>query len=152
MTRAAIYVRVSTSRQAEHDLSLPDQIAQCRAWCDRQGIEVAEVYSEPGASALDDGRPVFQEMIYAAKRDDHPFDLIVVHSLSRFSRDALHSEFYIRELAKVDVRLASITQDIAPDGPGDFIRKVLNLFDEHQSKENAKWPDPIGWSGFSLNA
>ena len=53
MPRAAIYVRVSTSRQAEHDLSLPDQIAQCRAYCERQGWDVAEVFSEPGASALD---------------------------------------------------------------------------------------------------
>ena len=31
MTRAAIYVRVSTARQADHDLSLPDQVAKCRA-------------------------------------------------------------------------------------------------------------------------
>ena len=44
MARAAIYVRVSTSRQAERDLSLPDQIAQCRAYCERQGWEVAEIY------------------------------------------------------------------------------------------------------------
>ena len=38
MTCAAIYVRVSTSRQADHDLSMPDQIAQCRAYCERKGI------------------------------------------------------------------------------------------------------------------
>lgn len=30
MTRAAIYVRVSTARQTERDLSIPNQIAQCR--------------------------------------------------------------------------------------------------------------------------
>ena len=68
MKRAAIYVRVSTSRQAERDLSLPDQIAQCRAYCERQGWEVVEIFSEPGASALDDDRAVFQEMIYKATR------------------------------------------------------------------------------------
>ena len=54
MTRAAIYARVSTARQAERDLSLPDQIAQCRAHCERQGWQVVEVFCEPGASALDD--------------------------------------------------------------------------------------------------
>ncbi len=58
--RAAIYVRGSTVRQAERNLSLPDQISQCRAYYDRQGLEVAEVFSEPGASALGEGRPVFQ--------------------------------------------------------------------------------------------
>jgi site-specific DNA recombinase len=46
MTRAAIYARVSTARQAERDLSLPDQIAQCRAHCERQGWEVVEVFCE----------------------------------------------------------------------------------------------------------
>ena len=136
--RAAIYVRVSTSRQAERDLSLPDQIAQCRAYCERQAWEVAEIFTEPGASALDEDRPVFQEMIYTATRSDHPFDFVVVHSVSRFSRDALHSELYVRKLRKAGVELVSITQSVTPDASGEMFRKRLNVFDEHQSRENAK--------------
>src|SRR5690606_33119775 len=80
----------------------------------------------------------FQEMIFKAKSLEHPFDVVVVHSLSRFSRDSLHSEFYVRELRKAGVELVSVTQDIAADASGEFIRKVLNVFDEHQSRENAK--------------
>ena len=138
MTRAAIYVRVSTARQAERDLSIPDQIVQCRTWCQRQDIEVVQVFSEPGASALDEDRPVFQEMIHTAKRTDNPFDLVVVHSLSRFSRDSLHSELYIRELRKVGVELVSITQEVGQDPTGEMFRKLLHIFDEHQSRETAK--------------
>lgn len=138
MTRAAIYVRVSTVRQAERDLSLPDQIAQCRAYCERQGWEVAEVFSEPGASALDEDRPAFQEMIYKATRSDRPFNFVVVHSLSRFSRDSLHSELYVRKLRKAGVELISITQAVTQDASGEMMRKLLNVFDEHQSRENAK--------------
>jgi DNA invertase Pin-like site-specific DNA recombinase len=138
MTRAAIYVRVSTVRQAERDLSLPDQIAQCRAYCERQGWEVVEIFSEPGASALDDDRPVFQEMIFKAPRADRPFNFAVVHSLSRFSRDALHSELYVRKLRKAGVELVSVTQAVTPDASGEMFRKLLNVFDEHQSRENAK--------------
>lgn len=138
MTRAAIYVRVSTTRQAERDLSIPDQIAQCRIWCQRQDIEVVQVFSEPGASALDEDRPVFQEMVHTAKRTDKPFDLVVVHSLSRFSRDSLHSELYIRELRKAGVELVSITQEVGQDPTGEMFRKLLHIFDEHQSRETAK--------------
>ena len=138
MTSAAIYVRVSTARQAERDLSLPDQIAQCRAYCERQGWDVAEIFSEPGASALDEDRPVFQELIYKATRSDKPFDFVVIHSLSRFSRDALHSELYVRKLRKAGVELVSITQAVTPDASGEMFRKLLNVFDEHQSRENAK--------------
>src|SRR5690606_22946628 len=44
----------------------------------------------------------------------------------------------VRQLRKVGVELVSITQDIGQDAGGEFIRKVLNVFDEHQSRENAK--------------
>lgn len=138
MTRAAIYVRVSTARQAERDLSILDQIVQCRNWCQRRDIEVVRVFSEPGASALDENRPVFLEMIHTTKRTDKPFDLVVVHSLSRFSRDSLHSELYIRELRKAGVELVSITQEVGQDPTGEMFRKLLHIFDEHQSRETAK--------------
>ena len=136
--RAIIYVRVSTSRQAESDLSIPDQIERCQSYCRQHGWEVVDVFTEPGASALDEDRPVFQEMIYRATKGNPPVKYVVVHSLSRFSRDSLHSEFYFRQLRKSGVELVSITQDIGLDGSGEFIRKILNVFDEHQSRENAK--------------
>jgi site-specific DNA recombinase len=37
---AALYARVSTARQAEKELSIPDQLQQMRDWCERQGISV----------------------------------------------------------------------------------------------------------------
>lgn len=97
-----------------------------------------DIFTEPGASALDEDRPAFQEMIFKATRSDRPYDFVVVHSLSRFSRDSLHSELYVRQLRKASVELVSITQDIGQDGSGEFIRKILSVFDEHQSRENAK--------------
>ena len=135
---AAIYVRVSTARQAEHDLSLPDQIAQCKAFCEQRGWTVGEVFCEPGASALDEDRPIFQEMICKATRSDRPFKYVIVHSLSRFSRDSLHSELYFRKLRKAGVDLLSITQPVGEDSSGEMYRKLLSVFDEHQSRENAK--------------
>ena len=57
--RVAIYARVSTARQAETDLSIPDQINQVEAYCKRNGHLVVNTYVEPGASATDDKRPAF---------------------------------------------------------------------------------------------
>ena len=73
------------------------------------------MFSEPGASALDDGRPVFQEMIYKANAPTGHSTLSIVHSRSCFSRDALHSKFIVRQLRKAGVQLVSITQDIGND-------------------------------------
>lgn len=136
--RAALYLRVSTGRQAEHDLSIPDQRRQLRAYCEAKGIEVVAEYVEPGASATDDKRPEFQRMMDAASEKPAPFDCIIVHSFSRFFRDQFQLEFYFRRLAKNGVKLTSITQDLGDDPISGMMRQIMALFDEYQSKENAK--------------
>jgi DNA invertase Pin-like site-specific DNA recombinase len=85
--RAALYMRVSTGRQAEHDLSIPDQRRQLESWCRAQGYYVAAEFIESGASAGDDRRPVFQQMIERACDGEQAFELILVHSYSRFSHN-----------------------------------------------------------------
>jgi DNA invertase Pin-like site-specific DNA recombinase len=64
--RAALYLRVSTGRQADSDLSNPDQRRQAKGYCASRGWEIVADYVEPGASATDDRRPEFQRMIDAA--------------------------------------------------------------------------------------
>jgi len=136
--RAAAYVRVSTSRQAEHETSLSDQVAAINSYCEARGIALEEVFREPGASATDDNRPQFQAMIEAATARERPFDLIIIHSFSRFFRDQFEFERYRRKLAKVKVNLISITQDVGEGATGDLVRSILSKFDEYQSAETAK--------------
>src|SRR5438874_12469652 len=85
--RAALYLRVSTGRQADNDLSIPDQRRQAKGHCAARGWEIVADYVEPGVSATDDKRPEFQRMIDAATTKPPTLDVIVVHSLSRFFRD-----------------------------------------------------------------
>ena len=82
--RAALYLRVSTARQAEHDVSIPDQKRQGEAYCASRGHELVETYVEPGSTATNDRRPAFQQMIEAGTAKPSAFDLVVVHSFSRF--------------------------------------------------------------------
>jgi site-specific DNA recombinase len=136
--KVCAYLRVSTGRQAERDLSIPDQQKQIEIHCDKDGDELVRVFVEAGASAMDENRPVFQEMIDWVTGPDHPVDAIVVHSYSRFFRDAFLAEFYIRRLAKAGVRLDSVTQETGTDSTGELIRKIIALFDEYSSREKAK--------------
>lgn len=115
MTRAALYLRVSTARQAEKELSIPDQRRQAQRHCETKSWAVVREFEERGASATDDKRPVFQEMIEAAALPDRPFDVVVVHSFSRFFRDAFQMEFYLRRLQKCGVAVASVTQETGDD-------------------------------------
>jgi len=136
--RAALYLRVSTARQAEHDVSIPDQKRQGEAYCQSRGYQLAETYVEPGASATDDRRPEFQRMIEAGTSKPAPFDMVIVHSFSRFFRDHFELEFYVRKLVKNGVKLVSITQEMGDDPMHVMMRQIMALFDEYQSKENAK--------------
>ena len=61
--RAALYLRVSTARQAEHDISIPDQRRQGEAYCAARGHQLVETFVEPGSTATNDRRPEFQRMI-----------------------------------------------------------------------------------------
>jgi site-specific DNA recombinase len=136
--RAALYLRVSTARQAEHDVSIPDHKRQGEAHCASRGYQLVETYVEPGASATNDRRPEFQRMIEAGTSEPAPFDVVIVHSFSRFFRDHFELEFYVRRLAKNGVRLVSITQEMGDDPMHVMMRQIMALFDEYQSKENAK--------------
>ena len=54
--RVALYMRVSTTRQTEHDLSIPDQRPQMEKHSLSKGWEVAAEFVEPGSTATDDRR------------------------------------------------------------------------------------------------
>ena len=62
--------------------------------------------------------------------------MILVHSFSRFFGDQFQLEFYVRRCAKG--RLVSITQELGDDPMSNMIRQIMALFDEYQSRENAK--------------
>lgn len=134
----ALYARVSTTKQAENDLSIPDQLRQLNAWCKANGHLVVKEFIEPGASATDDKRPVFQQMINDAMQKPPSFEAIIIHTLSRFFRDGIEFGVYERKLIKNKVKVISVTQPTSDDAGGEMMRRIINLFDEHQSKENAK--------------
>lgn len=134
--RAALYVRVSTGKQAEKDLSLPDQERQLRAYCLQRGWIVHRVYVEPGASARNDRRPVFQEMIADARSKAHPFAIILTLTTSRFFRDATEARFYKRSLSKHGVKVMAIHQETTDDPMGEFVEGIFELIDQYESDMN----------------
>jgi len=136
--RAALYLRVSTGRQAVAEVSLPSQRDLTRRYCDAQGWTVVEEFVEPGASATDDRRPVFQRMLEAAASPGRRFDVICVHSFSRFYRNGAEMELTIRRLRKCGVEVVSMTQPTGDDPSQELMRQIIGVFDEYTSRENGK--------------
>ncbi|NDA81304.1 MAG: recombinase family protein, partial [Actinobacteria bacterium] len=136
--RAALYLRVSTGRQAAGEVSLPSQRELTRRYCEAQGWLVTEEYVEPGASATDDKRPVFQRMLEDARSHERRFDIICVHSFSRFYRNGAEMELTIRQLRKHGVEVVSTTQPTGHDPSQELMRQIIGIFDEYTSRENGK--------------
>jgi site-specific DNA recombinase len=134
--RIALYLRVSTGRQAAGDVSIPSQRDLTRRYCAAQGWVVIEEFVEPGASATDDRRPIFQRMLDQAASSERRFDVICVHSFSRFYRNGAEMELCIRKLRKHGVEVVSATQPTGDDPSQQLMRQIIGIFDEYTSREN----------------
>lgn len=84
--RVALYGRVSTPGQALRDLSIPEQFAALKAFCEARGWAVAGEYSDAGLSGGSVHRVQFQAMLKRAHSKEHPFDLILTRDAARFGR------------------------------------------------------------------
>lgn len=83
---ALVYVRVSTTQQAQDGVGLQAQEAKCRAHVERLGAEVLEVFKDEGISGKDgvNNRPGLKALI--ARSKEIPDAVVVVYSVSRLAR------------------------------------------------------------------
>lgn len=135
--RAVGYCRVSTKRQADHQISLEEQEKKIDATCVLRDADLVETFVEPGLTARVDRRPELKRMLEFACDPRNQIDLVIVYALSRFFRNATQYLQYKSKLKEAGVRLISATQEI-PEGPhGELMETILAAFDGHQSEVNA---------------
>jgi DNA invertase Pin-like site-specific DNA recombinase len=85
--RAIGYFRVSTPRQAKHEVSLEDQKNKVVDRCANDDNELAETFTDRGLTARNDSRPEFQKMIAYALDPANNISSVYVYSMSRFVRN-----------------------------------------------------------------
>jgi site-specific DNA recombinase len=135
---AALYIRVSTDEQAQHELSQTDQINQATAFAKNHDWVVRGIYVDGGFSGRSDKRPQFQKLVEDAKRPDCKFKNVIIHSWSRFGRNLGDHINYKKELKKLGKKVYSITQDFG-DGPAaEFATNVIAMMDEWQSERTSE--------------
>ena len=83
----ALYVRVSTDKQAGEGYSLAEQRARLTAYCTAQGwpLDPSRIYADGGESGTTTERPAFQAMLAAARGGD--VRRIVAVKLDRLARN-----------------------------------------------------------------
>tara|TARA_B100000949_G_C14165719_1_gene401109 strand:- start:107 stop:715 length:609 start_codon:yes stop_codon:yes gene_type:complete len=83
----ALYIRVSTEKQADEGYSLEAQESRLQSFCDAQGwtVDAAHVYVDAGISGKSTERPAFLAMMQAAQ--DGQIARIVAIKLDRLARN-----------------------------------------------------------------
>ena len=132
--KAASYFWVSDEDQID-GFSLDAQRRAFGEFCRQKGWEVAETYNEEGRSAWVESivrRPAFRQMLDDAQ--SRKFDVVVTHTLDRFSRNlrVMLEAFHI--FAQNDVTYVSITQEIDYSKPeGKLFMTMLGAFAQYFS-------------------
>lgn len=129
--KVAYYVRVSSERQAEKELSIPAQIKAIQQYCMEKNWSIIGEFIEKGKSAKTDDRPEFQKMIALAKRSNRPFDAVIVHKFDRFSRKRDDHVIYKALLNQCGVKVISITEKTEGETPQDMLLEgMLEIISE----------------------
>ena len=132
--RAVAYLRVSTGSQVEgHSLDAQERLF--RELCKNRNWELIQIYREEGKSAHVEAiyrRPIFRQLLDDAGKGQ--FDIVVVHTLDRWSRNLKVTMESLSILGKSKVGLVSITENIDYSTPeGMLFTQMIGAFAQYFS-------------------
>ena len=141
-TRVAAYCRVSTLME-EQELSYESQCAYYENLIEsRENMELVGIYGDQGFSGLHaEKRPEFQRLI--ADCTDGKVDLVMVKSISRFSRNTIDCQSYLKLLKEHGVTVYFEKEGLYSNDPQcELILKLLAAAAQEESNsisQTIKW-------------
>ena len=85
--RVAIYARVSTMQQFEHNYSIDAQLADCRRKAHELKATVIDEYIDAGLSGTSLSRPEMQRLLKNIESGRKIYDALIVYKLDRLARN-----------------------------------------------------------------
>ena len=129
--KAVIYARYSSDNQREE--SIDGQLRECKAFAEKNDIQIIGTYIDRALSAKTDNRPEFQRMIKESA--GRAFEMVLVWKLDRFARNRYDSAHYKAVLRKNGVRVVSATEAISEGAEGILLEAMLEGMAEYYSAE-----------------
>lgn len=126
--KVAIYVRVSTTNQAEEGYSIEEQIDKLESYCKIKDWTVYKVYTDGGFSGSNTERPALERLIKDADRKK--FDTVLVYKLDRLSRSQKDTLFLIEDVfIKNGIEFLSLQENFDTSTPfGKAMIGLLSVF------------------------
>ena len=127
MKNGVIYARYSSDAQREE--SIEGQIRDCKAYAERNGINLIGEYIDRAISAKTDNRPDFQRMLQDAANGE--FNVVLVWKYDRFSRNRADSTRYKTLFKLHGVDIISINEAISDGAEGIILEAMLEAMAEY---------------------
>ena len=129
----AIYVRVSTGKQADRD-SIPFQIQECSNYVKHfLKTENFEVFKDAGRSGKNTHRPEYQRMIEKVKSG--MISHVVVYKIDRISRNLVDFSIMYNDFKEHKVAFISLNEQFDTSSAiGEAVLKIILVFAELERK------------------
>lgn len=126
--KVAIYVRVSTTSQAEEGYSIDEQKDKLTSYCNIKEWTVYNIYTDGGFSGSNTDRPALDQLIKDAKRKK--FDTVLVYKLDRLSRSQKDTLYLIEDVFIAnDIAFLSLQENFDTSTPfGKAMIGLLSVF------------------------
>lgn len=125
MKRAVIYVRVSTEEQAKHGYSLGQQAQECIDFADKNGYEVAEIFTEEGESAKNLVRTELKKLFTYCAKNKQKIDGLIFWRWDRLSRGEQTDYYKLFKFFKVNnITPLSVRENNEDTPEGELLRWI----------------------------
>ena len=133
---AWLYLRVSTSRQANKDgepdgLSIPAQRAADQRKADELNAVVTEEFKDPGYSARTLNRPDLKRLLERLHVD--PPEYLIVHKVDRLARGRYVDVEINMALRRAGTKLVSVSENIDETPSGQLVHGIMSDIAEFYS-------------------
>ena len=128
---AVAYGRYSSTNQREE--SIDAQLRAIREYCEKENIELIEVFTDEAISGKQDNREDFQKMINLLLKGHLQVDFVLVHKFNRFARNKYDSALYKKKLKDIGTKVVSVSQKIDDTPEGELLEGFLETIDQYYS-------------------
>jgi len=123
---AIIYIRVSTTEQAEFGYSLKAQKEICLDYALRNKYQGLKLFIEKGESAKTANRTELKNMLSYLKSNKNRIDALIIYKMDRLSRNIYDTLTIRLMLKKLDIDLKSVTEPFDDSPFGTFTATLFS--------------------------
>jgi site-specific DNA recombinase len=135
---AIIYIRVSTTEQAETGFSLKAQEETCLEYAKRNNLDVLRIFSEKGESAKTTNRTELKKLFEYISIKSSDVDYLIVFKLDRLSRDLADYTEIVKLLTQYKITLKSATESISPTPEGKLMQNIIASFAQYDNDQRSQ--------------